>query len=51
VGQLLENDLATLAEHRDEFAGLLPLVGLERFDRRGLNRALGCQDITERSVV
>ena len=51
VGQLLENDLATLAEHRDEFAGLLPLLGLERFDHRGLNRALACPDITERSVV
>lgn len=30
----------TLAEHRYERAGLLPLLGLERFDRRAINQAL-----------
>ena len=27
-------------EHRDQLAGLLPLLGVDRFDRRTLNRAL-----------
>lgn len=43
VGQLLDNDLGTLAEHRDELANLLPLLGLERFDRRALNHALAAR--------
>ena len=38
---LLDDDLATRADHRDELAALLPLLGLERFDRRAVNRALG----------
>jgi len=34
-------ELATaLGGNRDELAALLPLPGLERLDRRGLNRAL-----------
>ena len=37
---LLDDDLATPADHRDELAALLPLLGLERFDRRAVNRAL-----------
>jgi len=37
---LLDDDLATPADHREELAALLPLLGLERFDRRAVNRAL-----------
>jgi hypothetical protein len=37
---LLDDDLATPADHRDQLAALLPLLGLERFDRRAVNRAL-----------
>jgi len=33
-------DVAGIAERRDQLAGLLPLLGLERFDRRALNHAL-----------
>ena len=43
VSQLLDSDdedVAGIAEHRDQLAGLLPLLGLERFDRRALNQAL-----------
>jgi hypothetical protein len=44
VGQLLDADPdaepATVGVDRDELTALLPLLGLERFDRRGLNRAL-----------
>ncbi len=44
VGQLLDADpddeLAALDVHRDELAALVPLLGVERFDRRELNRAL-----------
>src|SRR5664280_2409514 len=43
-GQLLDADPdaepATVGVDRDELTALLPLLGLERFDRRGLNRAL-----------
>ncbi len=48
---LLADDLATLLAHRDELAGLLPLLGLERFDRRALNQALAKQPTTTRSVA
>jgi hypothetical protein len=34
-----EDDVFVLCEHRDELAGLLPLLGLERFDRRACNKA------------
>ena len=37
---LLDDDLATPADYREELAALLPLLGLERFDRRAVNRAL-----------
>ena len=38
---LLEaEDLTQFGEHRDELAGLLPLLGVDRFDRRTVNRAL-----------
>ena len=38
---LLEEENCTrFAEHRDELADLLPLLGVDRFDRRALNRAL-----------
>jgi len=43
VSRLLDGageELAGIAEHRDRLAGLLPLLGLERFDRRALNHAL-----------
>jgi hypothetical protein len=41
LGILLnEEDVPRFGEHRDELAGLLPLLGLERFDRRTVNRAL-----------
>src|SRR5664280_1140603 len=44
VGQLLDADPdaepATVGVDRDELTALLPPLGLERFDRRGLNRAL-----------
>jgi hypothetical protein len=33
-------DVTRVGEYRDELACLLPLLGLERFDRRALNRAL-----------
>ena len=33
-------DLTRFGEHRDELAALLPLLGVDRFDRRTVNRAL-----------
>ena len=42
-----DEDLTRFGEHRDELAGLLPLLGVERFDRRTLNRALAALDATE----
>lgn len=48
---LLTDDLATLLAHRDELAGLLPLLGLERFDRRALNQAPAKQPTTRKSVA
>jgi hypothetical protein len=35
-----EEDVTRFGEHRDELADLLPLLGVERFDRRTVNRAL-----------
>jgi hypothetical protein len=35
-----DEDCTRFGEHRDELAGLLPLLGVDRFDRRMLNRAL-----------
>jgi hypothetical protein len=41
LGMLLEEEnCPRFAEHRDELAHLLPLLGVDRFDRRRLNRAL-----------
>ena len=41
LGMLLDDeDVPRFGEHRDELAGLLPLLGVDRFDRRTLNRAL-----------
>src|SRR5664279_5229898 len=42
-----EDGATRFSEHRDELAGLLPLLGLERFDRPTLNRALAAQVETE----
>lgn len=35
-----ENDTSLVYEHHDELREMLPLLGLERFDRRACNRAL-----------
>ncbi|MGH3687351.1 MAG: plasmid pRiA4b ORF-3 family protein, partial [Pseudonocardiaceae bacterium] len=42
MGRLLEadDDVVSLGEYRDELASLLPLLGLERFDRRACDHAL-----------
>jgi len=40
LGMLLDDEVCTrFGEHRDELAGLLPMLGVERFDRRTLNRS------------
>ena len=45
LGMLLEaEDLTPFREHRDELAALLPLLGVDRFDRRTVNRALAALD-------
>lgn len=41
-----DEDVPRFGEHRDEHAGLLPLLGVERFDRRTLNRALAAHAAT-----
>ena len=47
LGMLLdEDDVTRFGEHRDELAGLLPLLGVDRFDRRTLNRALAAHAAT-----
>ncbi len=53
LGQLLEGEPTTFGVDREELAGLLPLLGLERFDRRALNRTLAGLTATElnRSVT
>jgi hypothetical protein len=56
VGSLLEadeDDIVTvvLGEGRDELATLLPLLGLELFDRPSLNQTLAQQVIWARSVA
>ena len=44
---LLEaEDLTRFGEHRDELATLLPLLGVDRFDRRTVNRALAALPAT-----
>ena len=47
LGMLLEaEDVPRFGEHRDELAGLLPLLDVDRFDRRTLNRALAALSAT-----
>jgi hypothetical protein len=47
LGMLLDDeDLTRFGGHRDELAGLLPLLGVDRFDRRTLNRALAAHAAT-----
>ena len=41
-----DEDVPRLGEHRDELAGLLPLLGVDRFDRRTLNRTLAAHAVT-----
>lgn len=52
LGQLLNNkdpdEVAGAGDWREEMAELLPLLALERFDRRALNRALAGLAATER---
>ena len=44
-------DVTWVGEYRDELACLLPLLGLERFDRRALNRALVALPATQARVA
>ncbi len=47
VSMLLDaEDLPRFGEHREELAALLPLLGVDRFDRRTVNRALAVLDAT-----
>jgi len=47
LGMLLDDeDVPRFGEHRDELAALLPLLGVDRFDRRTLNRALAAHAAT-----
>jgi hypothetical protein len=47
LGMLLEaEDVPRFGEHRDELAGLLPLLDVDRFDRRTVNRALAALPAT-----
>jgi hypothetical protein len=48
LGMLLDDeDVPRFGGHRDELAALLPLLGVDRFDRRTLNRALAAHAATE----
>ncbi len=40
LGQLLDDEFTTIGVDREKLVGVLPLLGLERFDRRALNRTL-----------
>jgi hypothetical protein len=55
LGQLLNSkdldEVAEVEDWREEMAGLLPLLALERFDRRALNRALAELAATERTAA
>lgn len=44
-------DVTRVGEYRDELACLLPLLGLQRFDRRALNRALVALPATQARVA
>jgi len=47
LGMLLDDeDVPRFGEHRDELAALLPLLDVDRFDRRTLNRALAAHAAT-----
>ncbi|HYN72544.1 MAG TPA: hypothetical protein VES60_08595, partial [Nakamurella sp.] len=47
VSLLLEaEDLPRFRENRDELAALLPLLGVDRFDQRTVNRALAALPAT-----
>ena len=47
LSMLLDEEATRIGEHRDELAGLLPLLGMNQFDRRTLNRALAAHAATE----
>ena len=48
LGMLLDDeDVPRFGEHRDELAALLPLLGVDHFDRRRLNRALAAHAAAE----
>jgi hypothetical protein len=52
LGLLLDDEnLTRFGEHRHELAALLPLLGLERFDRRKANRALAALAATGTSAA
>ena len=44
---LLDEDVPRMGEDREELAGQIPLLGVDRFDRRTLNRALAAHAATE----
>ena len=48
---VLVDDMSQLGEHREELAALVPWLGLERFDRRAVNRALAGLAHSERSAA
>jgi hypothetical protein len=47
----LDEVVVEVEDWREEMAGLLPLLALERFDRRALNRALAELAATERTAA
>ena len=47
LSMLLDEEATRIGEHRDELAGLLPLLGMNQFDRRTLNRALAAHVAAE----
>jgi hypothetical protein len=54
ISQVLEadgNTVFVLGEQRDELASLLPLLGLERFERRALNHVLAALPATQAGVA
>lgn len=55
IGRLLDaeedDDLVSVGAHRDELAALLPLLGLDRFDRRQLNNTLVGLTATQTSAA
>ena len=54
LSQLLDadddDDLDSVGAHRDELASLLPLLGLECFDRRALHHALAARTLAPREA-